>query len=123
MKRQLDNEIKLSVKKLHNGENIEILAKKFKTSIQKANSFKELKDKVPAQIVQAASQIPSTDIGWAKPILQYNQEDKHYYLLTLKDVVYTDKNSTSVSNIISDEAITQILQSQEINSIYQEILK
>ncbi|MEC8882787.1 MAG: hypothetical protein VX737_05880 [Pseudomonadota bacterium] len=123
MKKQLDNEIKLSVKKLHNGEKIEILEKKFKTSRQKAGSFKELKDKVPAQIVQAASQIPSTDIGWAKPILQYNQEDKHYYLLTLKDVIYTDKNSTSVNNIISDEAITQILQSQEINSIYQEILK
>ena len=123
IKKQLDSEINLSVKKLHNGENIETLEKKFKTSIQRAKSFKDLKDKLPAQIVQAASRIPSTDIGWTKPILEYNQEDKHYYLLTLKDVIYTDKNNTSVNNIISDETITHILQSQEINSVYQEILK
>ena len=119
--KQLAQDLNLSIKRLHNGEEIDTIAKKFKVKKEYAATFKQLRDKIPTNVLHAASQIPSTDIGWAKPILEYSSDEKSYYIVTLKNVTYTNKNNTSSKNVISDESIEQIIHSQEMNALYQEI--
>ena len=112
----------LSVKQLHNGEPIQSFADKFKTTIRKSKADKPLTDQLPKTIAQAAKQIPSSHLGWNNPILKYDADSKTWYLLALTKVVYTDKNTSSVDHIVSDESVTRLIQRSELNALYQTIL-
>ena len=119
--KKLAEDASLSIKQLHNGESIQTLEKKFKTRI-KSTSANNGANKIPSQLLEAAKRIPSSNIGWTKPIIQYMPENDSWYLLSLSNVIHTDKYSSAVENIANDETITALLQHQELNTIYKEIL-
>ena len=119
---KLENDCKHSVKALHNGTSIETFAKKFKTILQTRAASKLSASDLPASVLAASKRIPSSHQGWTKPILSYHAEDNSWYLLALKSVVYTDKNTASVEQIISDEAASSLLIRQELEALYHDIL-
>ena len=118
---KLKSDLSVAVKQLHNGDGIDTLCKKFETTVEfsKPNQTPNV---LPSHILQAATRIPSGNIGWTKPLLEYDPDSKSWYLLSLRTVVYTDKNNSAVENIIADEKLQNFLKSIEISSIYRDIL-
>ena len=122
MNLKLMNDCELSVKQLHNGVNISVLAKKFKTKVFSSNQKLSASEQLPDAILQSAQQIPSSRLGWTKPILKYHADANAWYLLALSDVVYTDKNTSSVDHIINDDAVIRLIQRRELNAMVQTIM-
>jgi hypothetical protein len=121
MLNKLKNDLSVAIKQLHNGDGIDTLTKKFETAVEFSKP-NEAPRTLPTHILQAATRIPSGDIGWTKPILEYDPTSRSWYLVSLRAVVYTDKNNSAVENIIADEKLHSLLKSIEISSIYRDIL-
>ena len=118
---QLAKDTTLAIKQLHNGEPIDSLAKKFQSSIKQSNKISDIK-KLPSQIQLAAQRIPSADMGWMKPALEYHPESKKWYLLALTDIVYANKSNAAIDTIASDEKVENVLKNLETNIVFKDIL-
>ena len=122
MNHKLMSDCELSVKQLHNGVKISALAKKFKTNVLSSDQKLSASEQLPEAIMQRAQQIPSPRLGWTKPILHYHPDSNAWYLVALSNVVYTDKNTSSVDHIINDETVTRLIQRRELNAMHQTIM-
>ncbi|HAV93580.1 MAG TPA: hypothetical protein DCW33_01785 [Proteobacteria bacterium] len=121
IQQKLKNDLSVAIKQLHNGDGIDTLSKKFKARMHYSAPNTTLNE-LPTRIREAALNIPSGNIGWTKPVLDYDAESDTWYLMSLRTVVYTNKNNSSVDNIITDERLSNMLRNHETSTIAMDIL-
>ena len=121
IQKKLKNDLSVAITQLHNGDGIDTISKKFKARLHYSAPNTTLSE-LPTRIREAALNIPSGNIGWTKPVLDYDTESGSWYLLSLRTVVYTNKNNSSVDNIITDERLSNMLRNHESSTIAMDIL-
>jgi hypothetical protein len=112
----------LSIKQLHNGDSIEKIAQKFGSKIQQSKDKNILRQRLPIKVLEEADKIASPNIGWSRPILVDSPDENKWYLVALTNVLYTNIHNSAEENIVKDPELHTVLQRQELNSLYQEIL-
>lgn len=119
---QAEKDTALSVQQLHNGDTIEKIAQKFDSKIHESKSKKQLMESLPTSVLEAADKIPSPHLGWSKPVLVHVPEAQKWFLLALTNVLYTNIHNSSEDNIVKDPELHAVLQRQELNAMYLELL-